>query len=538
MAYFVRGSVLTASDAAASDEYGRVALNGAGNILAVGVPLWEGSYTSQGGVYIYDWSGSEWVQRGDVLTASDAAIGGEFGFSVALDSTGTILAVGSARDSDKGCVYIYDWSGSAWVQRGSVLTASDAADFDYFGSGVALSSDGDVLIVGASEWEGAADAQGGVYIYDWSGSAWVQRGSVLTASDAYAGNLFGGSVACNEDASVLIVGSPRGRYSGVRYGGVYIYDWSGSAWVQRGSVLISGTPGSFNDFGSGVALSDDGLILAVGHRGFDTPTANMGRVELFAWSGSAWELTESLTAEDAGSGDLFGAAVAISADGGLLAIQAQAWDDTATDQGGIYIFAVSEDIGCRISADSPLGSISFLAFLASRKPKFYVLSAYLSGGEDSTTDFSIPLQSFGLNKRSGQPSYYSISAPFSQALLDAFDARPNGMIHIHRDGAPWESFNISHPIRYDIGPRSSSISLSGTRQVTLSASSAMTIEPRYTLSESINSSGELTLDLVPGVFDPRPGDVITWAGDGYTVTLKKFQASAGGQTLSINAEPV
>ncbi len=102
----------------------------------------------------------------------------------------------------------------------------------------------------------------------------------------------------------------------------------------------------------------------------------------------------------------------------------------------------------------------------------------------------------------------------------------------------WESFNVGIPIRFDIGPRSASISVSGTRQTTTGLSSPIDIDPRYAVSESINSSGELTLDLVPGFYDPRPGDVITWGGAGYTVTLKKFQASAKTQTLSINAEPV
>jgi hypothetical protein len=49
-----RGSVLTASDAAASDAFGRsVALNANATFLAIGAPLWEGSLTDQGGVYSY-----------------------------------------------------------------------------------------------------------------------------------------------------------------------------------------------------------------------------------------------------------------------------------------------------------------------------------------------------------------------------------------------------------------------------------------------------------------------------------------------------
>src|SRR4030042_1233883 len=72
------------------------------------------------------------------------------------------------------------------VQIAVVLVAGDAAADDCFGMSVSLSSDGSILAVGATYWEGGATNQGGVYIYDWSGSAWVQRGSVLTAARAAA----------------------------------------------------------------------------------------------------------------------------------------------------------------------------------------------------------------------------------------------------------------------------------------------------------------------------------------------------------------
>ena len=67
--------------------------------------------------------------------------------------------------TDQGGVYLYDWSGTEWVQRGAVLTAADAAGNDYYGVSVALSSDASVLAVGAYAWEGSSANQGGVYTY-------------------------------------------------------------------------------------------------------------------------------------------------------------------------------------------------------------------------------------------------------------------------------------------------------------------------------------------------------------------------------------
>jgi hypothetical protein len=228
-----RGSVLEASDAADDDWFGAsVSLSADGSMLAVGAYAWEdGINTEIGGVYIYDWSGSAWALRGSILFASDAANSDDFGASVSLSADGSILAVGAdtwegASGSNRGGVYIYDWSGSAWIQRGSVLEASDAADNDNFGTSVSLSADGSILAVGARQWEGSSGTDfGGVYIYDWSGSAWTQRGSVLEASDAANADWFGASVSMSSGGTILAIGSQKWEgASGFHRGGVYLYD--------------------------------------------------------------------------------------------------------------------------------------------------------------------------------------------------------------------------------------------------------------------------------------------------------------------------
>lgn len=192
----------------------------------------------------------------------------------------------------------------------------------------------------------------------------------------------------------------------------------------------------------------------------------------------------------------------------------------------------------RVAAASPLGAVAVLAEISLRYAHLYRLSAYISGAENGISDYPIPLISFGLSKRSAAASYYSISAPYSDDLLAALTARPDGIVYILRDGYRWESFNQAHPLRYDLGANNRSISMSGYRQSTAVASAAIAIEPAHAISSGINSEGLLTLDLVPGLLDPRPADVITWDGVDYTVILKKYNARADSQTLSINAEPV
>ena len=386
--------VLTASDADSIDYFGSsVALSSDGSVLAVGSRKWDGTETNQGAVYIYDWSGYSWVQRGSVLNAETNADPSDyFGSSVALSSDGSVLAVGApywdadGTTNDQGAVYIYDWSDTNsdgkpddWVQRGSVLTAPEddtygietlAGGYDYFGSSVALSDDGSVLAVGAPYWEeiyhGTTENRGGVYVYEWIYDTWNLRGSsVLKADTGYpdptqdsdlyhSGDHFGSSVALSSNGSVLAVGAVR--WDNVNnQGAVYIYDWSGSSWNLRGSVLTApedganGIDSSANDdFGSSVALSSDGSVLAVGARWWDadgTINNDQGAVYLYDKSDDTWTLRGSsvLTSSDAYEYDNFGSSVALSSDGSVLAVGSPQWDGVNNDkssQGGVYTYSL------------------------------------------------------------------------------------------------------------------------------------------------------------------------------------------------------
>jgi FG-GAP repeat len=98
------------------------------------------------------------------------AAGDESGWSLAMSSDGNRLAVG-ATDNDgigvnAGHVRIYDWTGSEWLQVGSDMNAEAAGD--EFGWSVALSSDGSRVAIGARWSDGNGVDAGQVVIYDLS----------------------------------------------------------------------------------------------------------------------------------------------------------------------------------------------------------------------------------------------------------------------------------------------------------------------------------------------------------------------------------
>ena len=129
------------------------------------------------------------------MIASDAAAEDFFGNSVSV--SGNTVLVGSTVDNcmagvNCGSAYVYRLNGSSWVEE-QKLTASDAAEFDEFGSAVSVS--GDTAFVGARSDDCAAgDRCGSVYVFHFNGASWVEE-QKLTASDAAEGDFFGFSVS-------------------------------------------------------------------------------------------------------------------------------------------------------------------------------------------------------------------------------------------------------------------------------------------------------------------------------------------------------
>ena len=180
---------ITASDAAADDDFGRSIAAGL-NRIVVGA---SGDNSSQGSAYIFDLDGNELAK----ITASDAAAGDLFGTSVAVGS-GRII-VGSRGDddngTDSGSAYIFDLDGNELAK----ITASDAAAGDVFGTSVAVGSGR--IVVGAIGDDDNGSLSGSAYIFDLDGNQLAK----ITASDDAAGDRFGISVAIGSGR--IIVGS-------------------------------------------------------------------------------------------------------------------------------------------------------------------------------------------------------------------------------------------------------------------------------------------------------------------------------------------
>lgn len=318
-------NTLLGDDSASYVGGGGIALSTDKTVLVVGVDDWDGlAGGGQGAVFVYDWSGGAWVQRGSEITASDAGSADAFGSSVALSSDKTQLFVGARNwdgpaGSNQGAVYIFDWNGSAWVEQVGVVTASVPGS--YFAGSMVVSDDDLVMAVGGT---GAGSNKGAVYIFDWSGSAWVYRGTI-TAGDGEAGDWFGASVAISSDKTVLAVGASGWDSTSSRAGAVYTFDWSGSSWGQRGSVLTVVDERKESRFGVSLSMNSAGTFLASGC--FVRTTGNfldIGAVALFDVNGSSWDQRADLL-QAAWPRDEFGYRMAAKTDGSTFAIGSRSW---------------------------------------------------------------------------------------------------------------------------------------------------------------------------------------------------------------------
>ncbi|MDA9693208.1 hypothetical protein N9U43_01045, partial [Cytophagia bacterium] len=141
----------------------------------------------------------DWVQLGSDIDGESA---GDFsGKSLSLNSDGTIVAIGAQNNDDNGTnaghVRVYEWNSgsSSWVQKGSDIDGEAVGD--YSGSSVSLSSDGTIIAVGAFKNNGNGTNAGHVKVYEWDGSAWVQKGSDIDGEAA--GDNSGSSVSLSSD---------------------------------------------------------------------------------------------------------------------------------------------------------------------------------------------------------------------------------------------------------------------------------------------------------------------------------------------------
>ena len=311
-----------------------IALSSDGNVIVVGAPQNDDNGTVAGHVRVYERVGLDWQQRGSDIDGSSAS--DRFGSSVGISSNGNVIVTGATGARTNGVrtghVQIYEWSGTSWNQRGNTLVGQELED--RFGAAVSVSDDGDIVAIGATSFSFLSTSAGYVQVFEWSGTNWQQRGSTINGQDI--NDTFGTSVAISSDGNTMAVGAPFASFNNSVH--VRIYDWSGNDWTQRGGDINGEASADFS--GSDVAISDDGDIVAIGADFNEGNGFQAGQVRVFAWEGGTWQQRGNDINGEA-AGDESGTSVSLSADGSRVAIGGHRNDGNGSDAGHVRIFEES-----------------------------------------------------------------------------------------------------------------------------------------------------------------------------------------------------
>ncbi|PYR96675.1 MAG: integrin [Acidobacteria bacterium] len=303
------------------DRFGfSIALSADGNTLAAGAigedsgakgvngDQNDNSQPGSGAVYVYTRSATTWSQQA-YIKQSNTDTADLFGYSVGLSADGNTLAA-SAYDEDSsareingvqdrnrrgaGAIYVFTRTGTNWAQT-AYLKASNAENGDSLGYAIAISQDGNTIAGGAADEDCMTpgivagpthvcqddqpqdNSSGAVYVFVRDGNTWSQQ-AFIKSSNPDKEDWFGARLTLSGDGNALAVGAQveDGGSKGINgdqknqsaedTGAIYFFTRKGTTWTQTAYVKASNAD-SYDEFGSAMALSKDGKLMAVGARG-------------------------------------------------------------------------------------------------------------------------------------------------------------------------------------------------------------------------------------------------------------------------------
>lgn len=269
------------------------------------------------------------------------------------------------------------------------VKASNPGGGDQFGNAIALSGDGNTLVVGAfmeasdatgvngDELNEDASRSGAAYVFARVGGSWVQQ-AYLKASNTANFARFGSAVAISSNGDTIAVGAEfessigtgvNGEQSGdslENTGAVYVFTRTQQTWSQQAFIKAS-TASGFPMFGVSVALSSDGDTLAVGASNETSSSTSVngsevsaggvyGAAYVYTRSGGTWSREAYIKPSTLDAGDFFGEHVALSGDGDTLAVSAPGEasnangidgnqsNNTLPDAGAVWVFTRASSV--------------------------------------------------------------------------------------------------------------------------------------------------------------------------------------------------
>jgi len=413
---------------ASNDQSGySVAISADGTIIAIGARSNDGSgnlLSDSGHVRVYRYNANKSTANSSGPAGWDQ-IGGDIdgeaandysGASVSLSADGTVIAIGANQNdgtgSNAGHVRIYKYNASkttannigpiAWDKLGGDIDGESASDQsggnDSNSEGVKLSADGTIVAIGALYNNGNGTYSGHVRVYKYNASkgssnnlgpaGWDKLGDDIDGEASY--DYSGYAISLSADGTILAIGAFGNDATSTEAGHVRVYKYTPSktvavtnqtdasfgpiGWNRLGADIDG--EAAYDRSGTGVSLSADGTVLAIGAHQNNNST---GHVRVYKYTPTKTVAVTSQTDASFGPigwnrlgadidgeafGDYSGADVALSADGTILAIAGYQNDGTASDAGHVrvYKYTPSKTVAVTNQSDASFGPIGWTRF--------------------------------------------------------------------------------------------------------------------------------------------------------------------------------
>lgn len=233
-----------------------------------------------------------------------------FGSNVALSENGNVLAITSElynlTGTSDGLVRVYSKTSGNWSQIGQDIIGPVNSRMGYR---VVLSNDGSVLAV--------SNYSNLVQVYKNVNNNWTQIGQDIQE--------YGHSISLSGDGSTIAIGD--GLINKFNPRPVTIYKNISGNWTRIGTI-----PGNPNGFGFGVALSENGDILAVSiYNG-----TLSGMVVIYKNVNNIW--TDIGNTYTINPNDSLGFRVSISSDGNTIAVTSSKTQSATQNYGSVFVY--------------------------------------------------------------------------------------------------------------------------------------------------------------------------------------------------------
>jgi len=220
-------------------------------------------------------SNGPYVQERKLYPSGIGMSGTESGFAGSLSLDGNRLLIGSQNTADTGIASIYDYDGETWVRSSRIIPVGGRPNGN-FGYDVKLF--GDFALIGSPERYTYGLDSGLALLYQYNGSRWILKQS-LVASEPREGGRFGCSVDQSNDTLIVAACSQNN---------VFVFKHDGNQWLETQKLIPQTLPYS-DSYGLNLAIHGDWLMISAIDVTFFERV-----IEVYQFNGIEWEYSQTI----------------------------------------------------------------------------------------------------------------------------------------------------------------------------------------------------------------------------------------------------